>query len=279
MKRFNKIYLEISNLCNLSCAFCPGTKRQKHAMTVEEFSILLPKLRPLADYLYFHLMGEPLLHPQLETFLRLAGEAGFRVILTTNGTLLPKQQEMLLGSPSLHKVNISLHAFEANDLTIPFSEYLDGCFRFGKAAEGKVLTVFRLWNHGGAEERNRDILSALESYFPQPWTVERKGPRLGNRVYLEYGDKFDWPDLSAQEGSDRVFCYGLRDQLGVLCDGTVVPCCLDHEGDIALGNLFREDLDEILATEKAQAIYRGFQNGKASEELCRKCGYARRFTK
>ncbi len=279
MKRFHKIYLEISNLCNLSCAFCPGTKRKKQAMTVEEFSALLPKLRPYADFLYFHLMGEPLLHPQLEIFLHLAGEASFKVILTTNGTLLPKQQEMLLSSPALHKVNISLHAFEANDLTIPFSDYLDGCFRFGKAAEGKVLTVFRLWNHGGAEERNQEILSALESWFPQPWTVERKGPRLGNRVYLEYGDKFDWPDLSAEEGSDRVFCYGLRDQLGILCDGTVVPCCLDHEGDIALGNLFQEDLEEILATEKAQAIYRGFQNGKASQELCRKCGYARRFTK
>ena len=277
MKRFHKIYLEISNLCNLSCAFCPGTKRRRKAMTVEEFSCLLPKLRPYADYLYFHLMGEPLLHPHLEEFLRLAGDAGFRVILTTNGTLLSKQQEVLLSSPALHKVNISLHAFEANDLAVPFEEYLRGCFTFGKAAEGKVLTVFRLWNQGGADAKNQEILSALEEVFPQPWTVERKGTRLGNRVYLEHGDKFDWPDLSAQDGGERVFCYGLRDQIGVLCDGTVVPCCLDHEGDIALGNLFKEDLETILASPRAQAIYRGFQNRTASEELCRKCGYARRF--
>ena len=277
MKRFHKIYLEISNLCNLSCAFCPGTKRKKHAMTVEEFSSLLPKLRPYSDYLYFHLMGEPLLHPHLETFLHHAGEAGFKVILTTNGTLLPKQQDMLLHSPALHKVNISLHAFEANDLTIPFSDYLEGCFRFGKAAEGNVLTVFRLWNQGGAEERNQEILSALESFFPRTWVQERKGTRLGNRVYLEYGDKFDWPDLTAEEGSDRVFCYGLQDQIGVLCDGTVVPCCLDHEGDLALGNLFEQELDAILASPRAQAIYGGFQCRTAVEELCRKCGYARRF--
>lgn len=277
MKRFHKIYLEISNLCNLSCAFCPGTKRKKRAMTVEEFSSLLPKLGPYSDYLYFHLMGEPLLHPHLETFLHFAGEAGFKVILTTNGTLLPKQQNMLLRSPALHKVNISLHAFEANDLTIPFSDYLEGCFRFGKAAEGNVLTVFRLWNQGGAEERNQEILSAMESFFPRPWVQERKGTRLGNRVYLEYGDKFDWPDLTAEEGSDRVFCYGLRDQIGVLCDGTVVPCCLDHEGDLALGNLFAQELDTILASPRAQAIYSGFQCRTAAEELCRKCGYARRF--
>ena len=277
MKRFNKIYLEISNLCNLSCAFCPGTKRRKHAMTVEEFSALLPKLRPYTDFLYFHLMGEPLLHPYLGEFLRLAGDAGFRVILTTNGTLLPRQQELLLSSPALHKVNISLHAFEANDLAVPFAKYLRGCFAFGKAAEGRVLTVFRLWNQGGADTKNQEILDTMKQFFPQPWTVERKGTRLGNRVYLEYGDKFEWPDLSAEDGGDRVFCYGLRDQIGVLCDGTVVPCCLDHEGDIALGNLFRQDMDEILASPHAQAIYQGFQNRSASEELCRKCGYARRF--
>ena len=277
MKRFHKIYLEISNLCNLSCAFCPGTKRPKRAMTVEEFSSLLPKLRPYSDYLYFHLMGEPLLHPHLEEFLQLAADAGFKVILTTNGTLLAKQQEVLLRSPALHKVNISLHAFEANDLTVPFAEYLRGCFTFGKAAEGKVLTVFRLWNHGGAEERNQEILNHMEEFFPQPWAVERKGPRLGNRVYLEYGDKFDWPDLSAADGGDRVFCYGLRDQIGVLCDGTVVPCCLDHEGDLALGNLHHQEMEEILASSRVRAIYNGFQHRTAAEELCRKCGYARRF--
>ena len=277
MKRFNKIYLEISNLCNLSCAFCPGTKRPKHAMSVEEFSSLMPKLRPYADYLYFHLMGEPLLHPHLGKFLELAGDAGFKVILTTNGTLLPKQQDLLLSSPALHKVNISLHAFEANDLSVPFEEYLRGCFNFGMAAEGKILTVFRLWNHGGAEGRNKEILSAMEQHFPQPWVQERKGTRLGNRVYLEYGDKFDWPDLSAVDGGNQVFCYGLRDQIGVLCDGTVVPCCLDHEGDIALGNLHETDLQTILDAPRAQSIYSGFQNHTAAEELCRKCGYARRF--
>ena len=277
MKRFNKIYLEISNVCNLNCSFCPGTKRRPKVMTEEELSVLLPRLRPYADYLYFHLMGEPLCHPKLERFLEVAGEAGFKVILTTNGTLLPRQQEMLLRSPALHKVNISLHAFEANDLAVPFAEYLRGGFDFGKAAEGTKLVVYRLWNNGGADEKNAEILSAMEGVFPKPWAVDRKGIRIGNRVFLEYGDKFDWPDLNAEDGGDRVFCYGLRDQIGVLCDGTVVPCCLDHEGDLALGNLFEKDLDAILATEKAQAIYEGFRNRKATEELCRKCGYARRF--
>ena len=277
MKRFQKIYLEISNLCNLHCAFCPGTRRAPHRMTEEEFSDLLPKVRPYSDFLYFHLMGEPLCHPLLERFLELAGNAGFKVILTTNGTLLPKMQDILLNAPALHKVNISLHAFEANDLTIPFSDYLKGCFQFGKATEGKKLVVYRLWNGGGAEELNGQILSALKSVFPEPWQENRRGTRIGDRVFLEYGDKFDWPDLSAADGGEQVFCYGLKDQIGVLCDGTVVPCCLDHEGDIALGNLHRESLDEILENPRTKAILEGFSRRRATEDLCRRCGYARRF--
>lgn len=276
-KRFRKVYLEISNVCNLRCSFCPGTKRKPGVMDEAAFSLLLSRLRPWTDYLYFHLMGEPLCHPLLETFLRLAGEAGFKVILTTNGTLLQKQQAMLLASPALNKVNISLHAFEANDLAMPFAEYLDRCLAFGKAAEGQKLVSYRLWNNGGQDAMNDQILTALAQYFPKPWVQERRGIRIGQRVYLEHGDKFDWPDLGAQDGGERVFCYGLRDQLGVLCDGTVVPCCLDHEGDLALGNLLETPLEQILESPRAQAIYRGFSDGKAAEELCRKCGYARRF--
>lgn len=277
MKRFNKVYLEISNVCNLRCNFCPGTKRSKHALTEDEFSCLLSKLRPYTDFLYFHLMGEPLCHPNLERFLELAGEAGFRVILTTNGTLLNRQQNILLKAPALHKVNISLHAFEANDLFLSFEEYLRHCFLFGQAAQGRKLVVYRLWNQGGAEKRNAEILSAMENFFPKPWKVERKGPRIADRVYLEYGDKFDWPDLSAEDNGESVFCYGLRDQIGVLCDGTVVPCCLDHDGDIPLGNLFFESLEEILEKPRTKIMFEAFSHKKAAETLCRRCGYARRF--
>lgn len=277
MKRFRKIYLEISNVCNLKCNFCPGTKRNAKVMTEEEFSALMPKLRPWADYLYFHLMGEPLCHPQLERFLQIAGEAGFQVILTTNGTLLKKQTEVLRNAPALYKINISLHAFEANTLSVPFEEYLRQCFSFGQAVQGQKLVIYRLWNRGGAEKQNESILAALEEVFPRPWKKERRGIRIGDRVYLEFGDKFDWPDLNADDGGEQVFCYGLRDQIGVLCDGTVVPCCLDHDGDIPLGNLFRESLEAILEKPRSRAIFEGFTRKKAAEELCRKCGYAKRF--
>ena len=277
MKRFQKVYLEITNRCNLRCRFCPGTCREPRQLSEGEFCQILTKLRPYTNFLYFHLMGEPLCHQSLDRFLQLSQASSFRVILTTNGTLLSRQREILLNAPALHKVNISLHAFEANDLDIPFSEYLDGCFSFGQAAQGGALVVYRLWNQGGADERNEEILSAMAKAFPKPWITERRGTRIADRVYLEYGEKFDWPDLSAEDGGGDLFCYGLRDQIGVLCDGTVVPCCLDHEGDIALGNLFQQSLEEILSSPRAQALYDGFSRREAVEPLCRRCGYARRF--
>lgn len=272
--RFLKIYLEISNLCNLSCSFCPGTRRPGRALSEDEFSALLPKLRPWSDFLYFHLMGEPLCHPQVERFVALAGEAGFRVILTTNGTLLGKHP-LLQDCPGLHKVNISLQSAEANSLS--FDSYLRTVCDFGRAAQGKVLVAYRLWNSGGQDSRNPEILDALHRAFPGKWIPERRGIRVGDRVYLEHGDKFDWPELSAPDGGETGFCYGLRDQIGVLCDGTVVPCCLDHEGDLALGNLFTQEMEEILASPRAKAIYDGFSSRKAVEPLCRRCGYASRF--
>ena len=275
--RFAKVYVEISNLCNLSCRFCPGTKRPKGRMDADRLSVILEKLKGYTEFLYFHLMGEPLLHPELPRFLELAGEMGFKVIISTNGTLLEERKELLLSSPAVHKVNISLHAFEANDLSVPFETYVDGCLDYGKAAQGQKLTVFRLWNSGGEDKQNGLLLQKLEEAFPKPWKDGRKGIQIAPKVYLEPGEKFDWPDMSAPEEEGPYFCYGLRDQIGVLWDGTVVPCCLDHEGDIPLGNLLTQSMDEILESARAKAIYEGFSKKEAAEPLCRRCGYARRF--
>lgn len=274
---FRKIYIEISNICNLNCSFCPGTKRPPHWMDESAFRMILSKIHPYTDYIYFHLMGEPLLHPKLSAFMQAAGEYGLHVIITTNGTMLHAASDILLSSPALHKVNISLHSFEANDFTRDFDRYLSECFSFGKLTEGKILTVYRLWNQGGLDHDNPEILAKMEQFFPKPWHVSPKGTGIGQRVFLEYGDKFDWPDLSAEKRNGRFFCYGLRDQLGILCDGTVVPCCLDHEGDIPLGNILETDLESIISSPRAQAIYNGFSSGNAAEELCRRCGYASRF--
>ena len=200
--------------------------------------------------------------------------------LTPNGTLLERRGAALLAAPALHKISVSLHAMEGNgagNLTKYLSDVWD--FALRASAEG-IICALRLWNIGGADRRNEEILDffadrlgAHPLSLPQP----RLGSwRLGERLYLEQAEKFDWPDLDAPETGAR-FCLGLRDQVAVLVDGTVAPCCLDHEGDILLGNLFRQELAEILASPRAAALYDGFSQGRPSEELCRRCGFARRF--
>ncbi|MBQ7473483.1 MAG: radical SAM protein [Oscillospiraceae bacterium] len=273
-----RVYLEITNVCNLACAFCPGTNRPAHFLTEEEFDRLTDALQGKAQYLYFHLMGEPLLHPLLGRFLQRAGEKGFRVILTTNGTLLADKGEILLSAPALYKLNLSLQSFEANaggDLI----SYVNQCAAIAaQTAEAGKLCELRLWNHGGLESLNSEILFLLSKRFPRPWEENARSIKLSERVYLAEDDRFDWPDPAAADRGESCFCYGLRDQIGVLCDGTVVPCCLDHNGDVPLGNLFLQDLIEIMSTDKARRIYDGFSQRKAVEALCRRCGYARRFT-
>ena len=285
-KRFAKVYLEITNICNLQCDFCPGNLRPPHSITPQEFERLADQLRPYTDYLYFHVMGEPLLHPQLEELFAVAQSRGYHVAITTNGTRIAARHELLTryATAPLYKVSVSLHAYEANGQTL-----LDGHFAPTVAlarelsARGTIVAL-RLWNLDGRSreaahhEDNDAILSALREAFPEEWIAHPNGYKLRDRLYLEWGERFDWPSLThAPDYGERGSCYGLRDQIGVLCDGTVVPCCLDHEGDIALGNLFEQELDTILAAPRSQAINNGFQHRTAAEELCRKCGYARRF--
>ena len=275
--RFKRIYIEITSSCNLKCSFCQETLRSPHFMSVDEFAHTLQQIRPYTNYIYLHVKGEPLLHPQLEELLGIAAELGFRVIITTNGTLLPERGALLLKSEAVHKVNISLQSFEGNGGDEP-EDYLRACADFAAAAgESGKLCVLRLWNSGGFETLNPRIRAELARRFPQPWEEFRRSLRLAPRVFLESGDMFDWPDMSAEELGENCFCYGLRDQVGVLCDGTVVPCCLDHDGDVPLGNLFERELDEILASPRAVSIREGFSRRRAVEELCRRCGYARRF--
>jgi radical SAM protein with 4Fe4S-binding SPASM domain len=277
----DKIYLEITNVCNLDCTFCHKTARAKKLMSAQEFDVLLGKIEGKARFLYFHLMGEPTLHPLLPRFIEAARAKGFLPAITTNGSLLSERGEALLASLP-YKISISLHAPEAN-AAFAADGYWETCVSFAKeaAARGCIIAL-RLWNLGSGAD-NSHILDFLHASFPGEWRDIRGGSsqRLAERIFLEWGERFVWPDPALPEcpPDTDLFCYGLRDQIGILVDGTVVPCCLDADANLALGNLFESELDDILASPRAKAIYDGFTRRRACESLCRKCGYARRFSR
>lgn len=285
----DRCYIEITNICNLNCSFCPKHNRKSRQLTVEEFDLLTDRVRNRVIFLYFHLMGEPMLHPSLPLFINMAREKGFKTVLTSNGTLLDRTQELLDALP--HKIQLSLHSHESNDrISHSFAsieEYIDKVMQFATvAAERGTCMVLRLWNQGGLDAENETMIRLLEQYAPRPWVERPDGFRLAPNLYLEFDRKFQWPEASgygsraegyasntdSNEGSKpEVHCKALLKQIGVLADGSLVPCCLDHNGDVTLGNLLHQSLDEILQSPRAQALIEGFRHHTATEALCRNC--------
>ena len=284
-----KVYFEITNVCNLSCSFCPKTQRKPRFVSVDEFRLVAEKLKGRVEYLYLHLMGEPTLHSNLRELIEIASDLGFKVIITTNGTTLSRTGDILVQSDGVYKISISVHSFEANPNgeKTDMDNYLAGCFEFAsKAAQKGKICVFRLWNLNGEHtvgqnELNSCILDRMRRYFGENWVDTRSGKRICDKIFLEYGEKFEWPDPESDcgLGDEDLFCHGLRDQIGILSDGTVVPCCLDSEGTVRLGNIFDSTLEEILSSSDAVRFYDSFTKRKSPTALCSSCGYAKRFSR
>lgn len=268
-KMIDRCYIEITNTCNLDCHFCPKHQRKRRQLSAEEFDLLTDKVRGKVCFLYFHLMGEPLLHPLLPQFITMAREKGFKTVLTSNGTLLHRAMNLLDTLP--HKVQLSLHSHESNARG-ELSSYMEEVMNFATQAAAKgTCVVLRLWNQGGMDKENEQVMDYIAEYVPRPWKERPDGFRLCDNLYLEFDRKFEWPSANASSAKREVFCKALLKQIGVLSDGSLVPCCLDHNGDAVLGNLFHQSLEEILSSPRAQAMIEGFQHHTATEALCQNC--------
>lgn len=287
-RRFHKVNIEISNICNLQCSFCPPVEREKKMMSLETFQTVIEQVAPLTDQVTLHLMGDPLVHPKLPEFIKICSHHQVPVFFVTNGVLMNEVKEELLLDPMIRQVNFSLHSFHDNygdkDPTI----YLNKIFRFTERAfqERPDLYInFRLWNLDeplGAGEQNRSMLERIATHFNFVFKSDidvrkNKSIKILNRLYLHFDTEFTWPSLDLPTLGERGTCYGLSSHFGVLADGTVVPCCLDKEGKIPLGHVANESILSILENDRSQKILAGFKNNKLVETLCQKCNYITRF--
>lgn len=293
VRTFKKIYIEITSVCNLACHFCPPTERQARFIKPETFEQMLDKIDPHTNHIYLHVKGEPLLHPKIDLLLDAAHERGFKVNITTNGTLIAKNRHKLLGKPAVRQMNFSLHSFDGHAGSTDRDGYLAEILSFIRAAKQdeisrKILFSFRLWNltednmTNAARSRNRETLELLEREYGLDYRIEEKvergkGLKVAENVYLNQDHEFQWPSLTAPEDDGKGFCHALRSHAAILVDGTVVPCCLDGEGVIKLGNVLEQDFSDIVEGERANALVDGFSRREAVEELCRRCGYRTRF--
>ena len=275
--KFRKVYIEITNACNLTCSFCSKTQRSIHSMTCSEFEKVISQVQKFTKVIYLHVKGEPLLHPQLDEILEICDAHGMRVNITTNGTLLPGKAEILKKHACVKKLNVSLHCehHQENYLTHVFEsiDQLDS-----------VYVMYRIWTLDGFEmnEQAQEIIEGLQEYYHLEANLAEKmiqenHVQITDRIYLDKENEFIWPDLKNPVFNTQGYCFALKTHIAILSDGTVVPCCLDGEGVIRLGNVFEQDLAEILAGNRAQALKKSFQDRKPCEELCQKCGFMERL--
>ncbi len=298
--RFKRVYIEISNICNLHCSFCTSCTRPRRSMDEVQFRHVIREVAPYTQFVYFHIKGEPLMHPLLGLFLDICEENGLQVHLTTNGTLLYKQEELLLSKTALRQMNFSLHSIPFhggkdepefyNDLDLTGAEtYVRSIARFAKRAarEKKKFSVLRLWNLTGTREADPQslaVMKILEEEFPGVSDLAEKmkdhrSLLLEKGVFLSWEEEFTWPSIKNPYVSDEGICQGTRGMLGILADGTVVPCCLDANGEAPLGNIFREPLADILESDYFTRIARNFDQRHVTLPLCRHCTYRSRFDK
>lgn len=276
-RRLNRIYVEITNQCNRACSFCPPLKRPRAFMPLDFFQEILPQLKIHAEQIFLHVMGEPLLHPQLSAFISAAENVQLPVNITTNGLLLGHANSLALANPIVRRINISLHSILESE-----NQILIAILKWAKEfhlhnPEKQIL--FRLWN-GGVKNHNSFIISEIEKFFMVKITSSASGIiPLAPKLSLHFDAQFEWPAQAHNSQNEEAYCLGLLDQLAILVDGTVVPCCLDAQGDIPLGNLHQTTLTQIRTHALSQKIIRGFKTGHAVMPLCQQCSYRLRFNK
>ncbi len=282
--KFNKIYIELTNVCGLECSFCPTKIDKPSKIDLITFNALLKQVKKYTHIITFHIFGDPLTLSNLKEYLDIAEKNNLKVEITTTGLFLKNFPLELFLHKAIRQINFSLNSYNKNEMKISLEQYLEPMFQLcNLKLEQKVHNFinFRLWNLDDNQSENsfnKTIFTLLEKQFhlyldPLDYT---KSIRLENQILLDFDTYFEWPTLQSNHFSHG-FCYGLSSHIGILSNGTVVPCCLDGFGIVELGSIYKESLDQILHNEKTTSIIENFKNKIAIEELCQKCSFKNRF--
>lgn len=287
--RFLRTYIEISNICNLQCSFCPVVERDKKVLSPENFRRILKMVLPHTEHVCLHLMGEPLAHPEFKQILDICDEEGAVVQLVTNGTFLSKFGfETFFKAKCLRQINFSLHSFKDNFPGQDVRPYLYDILQFSREAlkeRPELYLNYRFWNLDAPSEmkdENKDMIDHICEFFQVPINERinvalNKSKNVTGRIYFHFDTRFEWPNLNDPNRGENGFCHALSQQIGIHADGTVVPCCLDKEAGMPLGNVLETSFEEILNTPRLKNIREGFKKHILVEELCQKCTYIKRY--
>ena len=277
---FKKIYIEITNCCNLKCKFCPESNRKKEFMSVDNFEEIIKKIHKYTNLVCLHVKGEPLLHSKLADILNMLEKYNLKANITTNGTLIKENLEVIKNSKAVRQINFSLHSSTQNKM---FSnKYLQDIFESVKELRDIIIS-YRLWNLKDIKENsiNLEIIKSLEKYYHiedlKQRLSENEFIKIKENVFINQDIEFTWPDINKEVIIEEGRCLALKEQIAILVDGIVVPCCLDNNGDIPLGNIYEESIEEILNNQKSITIKKNFENDIITCDICKTCGFLKRL--
>ena len=278
-KRFKKIYIEITNRCNLNCSFCGKNKRDYRDMSLLEFELVINKIKKYTDYIYLHVKGEPLLYSNLDSLLSICDNTNIKVNITTNGVFLKERLAILMNHFCIRQINISLHS-ENNK-----KNYFLDVFSSGKVLSTKMFISYRIWDLKDYKlnKKSTEIVDKIiEFYNLSPVIVDKlyndKNIKIASNTFVNKENIFTWPDIDNDILVDG-FCYGLKTHIAILSNGDIVPCCLDANGEIKLGNIFEDTLDVVLNGDTYKSLLKSFEDNKSLHPLCKSCNFKKRFNK
>ena len=267
-----RVYLEICNACDLNCPFCSYEKGSSF-MTLEDINRYTDQIRPFCNYLYLHILGEPLMHPDFEKIMDMMDRKGFHIQLVTNGTLL-KDHPDLLQHQSLRKLSISVHSMNYSD---SFPDYFDQIDRLIEKEHDCTIEL-RFYKTEKTAKSVNDYKRMLIERFGSKQTRKKGSYQLDKDLYLYEEELFRWPDMNDPIISHEGTCHGGIDMIAINHEGTVTLCCLDPQAHNRLGDLKKDTLADILSSEKYLKVCEDLKNGKIDLDLCARCQYRLRFS-
>jgi MoaA/NifB/PqqE/SkfB family radical SAM enzyme len=243
-------WADVTSECNLKCIMCPqsrGLKPRQAKMPVEMFRSIIDDVRENHPLIKLYLSGEPLLHEGLFEMIEYAGAGGCRTMIHTNATALTKEMsERILASA------LTFLCFSFDGCTPEIYERLRPPASFAQVSSNIRQYLDLRRQCGGGPHTAIEIIRMRETEglltdFVQEWMAAG-----ADDVHIV--DCLTWhglvddrrigcrPDAAGYKPCAAPFQHGC-----ILSDGTVVPCCLDVNGRMPLGNVAATRFRDIWA--------------------------------
>lgn len=235
IKKLTSLIIEPTNTCNLRCTFCFVTEGMNRAEGFMDFDLFKKVIddSPGLEHLCMHNWGEPLLHKDIFRMFDYAAQAGVRhIVMNTNGTLLTdKMIDRIVDSPlsiirfsidgspeTFQRVRgVALDKIERNILKLKEKKEA----RRPGLGMGVVFTV--------EEDTHQDVEAYIDHWKNIVDHVRTQAKLIQNPRKEICPEPF---------GKD----YG---KLVVLWDGTVIPCCVDYNASLKLGNAWEQPVMDL----------------------------------